>query len=66
MIGKLSTCNCVIDVDMINHEAAFVSACSDHARLEYTASEVMAEHIAIQIDAIKHNPVKRLKRWWHT
>ena len=65
-MGKLSTCNCVIDLDQINHSASFVTVCSDHYKLGYNADEVMAEHIAVQIDSIKKNPIKRVRRWWNS
>ena len=66
MRGKLSTCPCVIELDTLTNTARYVTTCSDHARMEYTADETIAEHIAIQLDKIKYNPAKRIKRWWHT
>lgn len=44
----------------------FVSMCSFHFLQKYTAQEVIAEHIAIKIDKIKKNPIKRIKRWWNS
>lgn len=55
MIGKLSTCDCIIDTE----ESKLVSACEKHSGLEY--SDVVSQHKKIQDDSITFLKLKRLK-----
>ena len=57
MIGKLSTCDCIIDTDKL----IIVSRCGKHEKSEY--GEVVYEHKKIQFEKIRLNPIKRLKRF---
>ncbi len=66
---KPYTCDCVLNLDETNHAGEFVSECQAHKDMGFTANEVLAEHVAIQLDAIKqHKPIRRairrVKSWF--
>ena len=65
MIGKLPDCGCILEIDQEKDIYKLVSACDFHKSVNYTAKEVAAEHIALQLDRIKYKPIKRIKRWWN-
>lgn len=61
MIGKLSTCECIVDLDENNHTGTYISQCKEHFNLGFTANEVIAEHVALQME--KTPKLIKLKRW---